>query len=288
MALNFPASPANGQTYTESGTTWQFDGTAWNIVGTSSTLIVPNVFNTISVTGEDNITPNILQDTLTFVAGANISIATDSVEKTLTITSTASGGGGGATQNLFETIQSDSGSTLANSPTDTLSIIGGSNIGTSIVGDSLTINYNGPAIPSDLTDLTDITAANVSVSNFYEHAICTLRVDNISTSAYTFNSHYSGSNPNIYVLAGTTIAFDLSQIPGHPFEIQDPTSTPYNTGLVHVATDGTVSTGSSAQGKDSGVLYWRIQESISGNYRYQCQNHSSMVGAITIKRLSVV
>ena len=115
-----------------------------------------------------------------------------------------------------------------------------------------------------------------------------LRVDNDGTSAYTFPSHYSGNNPTIYALAGTTIAFDLSEISGHPFEIQDPTSTPYNTGLVHVSTNGTVSTGSNAQEKTDGVLYWRIPESISGTYRYQCTSHGSMVGGIVIKRLSVI
>ena len=92
------------------------------------------------------------------------------------------------------------------------------------------------------------------------------------------------------MISGTTVAFDLSQISGHPFAIQNSTGSAYSTGLVHVATDGTVSTGSNAQGKSSGVLYWRVQESLSSppNYRYQCTSHSGMVGAITIKRLSTL
>ena len=119
-------------------------------------------------------------------------------------------------------------------------------------------------------------------------AIAMLTVNNTGTSAYTFNSHYTGNNPTVYGLAGTTLAFDLTNATGHPFEIQDPTSNPYNTGLVHVDTDGTVTTGSNAQGKSSGVLYWQIPESISGTYRYQCQSHIAMVGGISIKRLSVI
>ena len=115
-----------------------------------------------------------------------------------------------------------------------------------------------------------------------------LRVDNVGTSAYTFNSHYAGNNPTIYVLAGTTIAFDLSAIPGHPFQIQDSAGDPYNTGLVHVSTTGVVSIGAAAQDKSTGTLYWRIPESIFGTYRYQCQSHVAMVGGITIKRLSVI
>lgn len=138
------------------------------------------------------------------------------------------------------------------------------------------------------TNLTEATTASLTIDKIYEPAIAMYRVDNVGTSAYTMSSHYSGNNPTIYVLAGTTIAFDLDDIPSLPFEIQDPLGDPYNTGLVHVAPDGTVSIGTNAQGKSNGTLYWRVPESISGGYRYQCQTQPSMVGAITIKRLSVI
>ena len=49
-----------------------------------------------------------------------------------------------------------------------------------------------------------------------------------------------------------------------------------------------ISTGASANGKDGGTLYWEVPETISGNYRYQCTLHPAMVGAITIKRISVI
>lgn len=64
--------------------------------------------------------------------GANLSIAAGTLNAT-------TGGGGGGSQNLWETITADTGSTTANSTTDTLTIAGGSNITTSIVGDTLTI-----------------------------------------------------------------------------------------------------------------------------------------------------
>ena len=139
------------------------------------------------------------------------------------------------------------------------------------------------------TDLTD-APSGLTPANFYESAITTFRVTNTGTSSYEFDSHYTGPNPTIFVLSGTTVAFDLTNIGGHPFAIQDSTGTNYNTGLVHVATDGTVSTGSNAQGKSSGTLYWRIQESLGSppNYRYQCTSHIGMVGAVTIKRLSSI
>jgi len=54
-----------------------------------------------------------------------------------------SGGGGGTTQNLFEGITADTGSTTASAPTDVLTVAGGTEISTSIVGDTLTINMTG-------------------------------------------------------------------------------------------------------------------------------------------------
>ena len=53
------------------------------------------------------------------------------------------GGGGGTTQNLFEGITADTGSTTASAPTDVLTVAGGTNIETSIAGDTLTINMTG-------------------------------------------------------------------------------------------------------------------------------------------------
>ncbi len=62
----------------------------------------------------------------------------------------------------------------------------------------------------------------------------------------------------------------------------------YNEGLTHVTTAGMVTTGLLAQGKTSGTLYWKILSTISGNYRYICSIHSSMVGVITIKDFSTI
>lgn len=201
------------------------------------------------------------------------------------------GGSGEVNQNAFSNIAVSGQTTVAaDTATDTLTVVGGSGISvtTDAGTDTITITSTVTSGASDFDQLGDASTANLSIDKIYEPAIAMLRVDNQGTSAYTFPSHYSGNNPTIYVIGGTTIAFDLDAIPGHPFEIQDPLSNPYNTGLVHVATDGTVSTGSNAQGKQSGTLYWRVPESISGGYRYQCQSHVAMVGSIQVKRLSVI
>ena len=134
--------------------------------------------------------------------------------------------------------------------------------------------------------LSDVTTASIDIGKIYEPAIAMLRVDNVGTSAYTFPSHYSGNNPTIYAISGTTIAFDLDEIAGHPFEIQDNTLSALTSNLVHVTSNGTVSTNTMAQGKSSGTLYWRIPEGSPGTYVYQCQSHASMFGTVTVKDLS--
>lgn len=49
--------------------------------------------------------------------------------------------GAGSTQNLWETIAADTGSTTANTATDTLTVAGGTDISTEISSDTLTVNF---------------------------------------------------------------------------------------------------------------------------------------------------
>jgi plastocyanin len=103
-------------------------------------------------------------------------------------------------------------------------------------------------------------------------------------SAYRFDQYGTVDDPAIYIRAGETIAFNLNNA-GHPFAIRVSNGgANYNTGLTHVATDGTVSTGSDAQGKVSGKLYWKVPYELLGNtYVYQCTVHAGMVGNIVIE-----
>jgi len=107
---------------------------------------------------------------------------------------------------------------------------------------------------------------------------------------YLFTFPFSGENtPQLYLNRGTTIAFKLN-VSGHPFLIQsDPSGgTSFaneSDGLVHVDANGNVSTGASAQAKETGTLYFTLPFDIDGTdstvYRYRCQIHSSMVNSIT-------
>ena len=169
-------------------------------------------------------------------------------------------------QNLFVQVDGDTGTTTADSTADVLTIAGGTDISTAVSGDTVTINYTGTVNPPTLPAITQLAVTpNFSI-------------------AYRMDQYGTTDNPTVYAISGTTIAFDLTNVtPSHPFAIEDSGGTQYNDGLVHIAPDGTVSTGSNAQGKIEGVLYWKIPIGTTGNYFYQCTFHSAMRGTITIK-----
>lgn len=107
----------------------------------------------------------------------------------------------------------------------------------------------------------------------------------VTTPVFNYNiDSYSGDNPGIYVHAGTTLSFDLQVGASHPFVIRESNGGANITNnLTHVAPDGTTTTGSSAQGKINGKLFWKIPFSYAGNtVVYQCTAHSSMVGNINV------
>jgi plastocyanin len=259
-----------------------------------------NVFNTVD--GDTGTTTaNSTTDTLTIAGGANIS--TQISGDTVTIAYTGSPNSGEENQNAFTNVASDSGTAVADSKTDTLTIAGGTNISTAVAGDTVTINYSGTNTLATLTD-TDTTGAiagNVLVyngSSWVDHgqtvdqmaypAITTLTVTADSFNGYKFDQYGNTEDPTIYALAGATIAFKLSGLGSHPFLIQTSGGSNYDNGLVHVETTGAESTGSSAQGKTSGTLYWKVPANISGNYQYRCSSHSAMQGTIVIKSMASI
>ena len=137
---------------------------------------------------------------------------------------------------------------------------------------------------STLAALSEINTADLDVHDVAFPAT-TVHVITPNGSSSWRSDHYGTSdNPTLYVNAGETIAFDLTSVTSsHPFQINTAGGSAYDTGLVHIAPDGTRTTGNAAQGKISGVLYWKVPGSISGTYKYICQVHSSqMIGDIVI------
>jgi hypothetical protein len=245
-----------------------------------------NAFSTIAVAGQSTVVADTLADTLTLVAGSNITITTDSVTDSITI---SAGSVGGASDSFSTIAVAGQSNVVADSAADTLTLVAGTGISiiTDASTDTVTITNTVSAGATVFTGLSDVTSASLTVDKIYLPAITMLAVTNNGASSYRFDQYGSVDDPTIYAINATTIAFNL-QATGHPFLIQDNAGNNYNTGLVHISTSGIVTTGASAQGKDSGTLYWKIPDSISGNYRYQCSVHAAMVGTINIKNFGSI
>ena len=127
------------------------------------------------------------------------------------------------------------------------------------------------------------------------------------TSNYVFSGYNAdGTNandPSLYLLAGHTYIFDLAYASGsHPFAIRtggsaslggtNLTSSNGGNNLIHIDTDGTVTTGTSANAQSSGYLIWKVphftanQHASQGDYHYQCTSHAAMFGQIFIMSVS--
>lgn len=108
-------------------------------IGAGST---DTAFSIVRVAGQSDILSANTSSIVNFAAGANISLTTNPVTGTVTIASTG-GGGGGVTGNAFTTIAvSGQSPVVADSATETLTLIAGPNITltTNPAGDAITIS----------------------------------------------------------------------------------------------------------------------------------------------------
>ena len=115
-------------------------------IANTSPNVDQNIFNTVRVSGQTDVTTASVNGVLTFVAGTNTTLTTDNTGKSVTINSS------GSTQNLFSTIDAETGSATASSATDTFTINGDplSGIQTAIAGNVLTITNTNPTSNQNL------------------------------------------------------------------------------------------------------------------------------------------
>jgi len=131
--------------------------------------------------------------------------------------------------------------------------------------------------------------------------------DTSSYNYYTFSGYNADgtdvNDPSLYLIAGHTYVFYLAFNNGsHPFAIRtggsdssggtNLTSSNGGNNLIHISTNGTVTTGTSANAKSSGWLIWKVphftanQKASVGDYHYQCTAHAAMFGQIFIMSVS--
>ena len=193
------------------------------------------------------------------------------------------GSEGGATQNLFATVSGDTGSTTANSVTDTLTIAGGNDIVTSVSGDTVTVAFNGTLITTfaALTD-TDVPSITQGDSLYWNGTDWVVTrspmtwwdLGNNASNHFTFSGPGFSSatdDPTLYVMRGMTYAFDnTANGANHPFRIQSSaglSGTPYTTGQ---------------SGSGTSILYWTVPMDSPNTLYYQCTVHSLMNGTINV------
>jgi len=190
---------------------------------------------------------------------------------------------GASLQNLFATVAGDTGSTTANSTSDTLTVAGGTNITTAVSGDTVTVNFDG-TIYSTFASLTDTSVSSIVQGQSLFHNGTAWTVSNSPLIWWELNSNgstdftFAGpgfasatNDPTLYVMRGMTYAFDNTVLGGaHPFRIQSTqglTGTPY--------TDGQSGSGTS-------VLYWTVPMGAPNTLYYQCTLHAAMNGTINV------
>ena len=226
--LNSTTLVANGLTYpTSDGSSGQAlvtDGSG--NLSFSSISAGGNAFGTIAVSGQSNVAADSNSDTLTLVAGSNITLTTDASGDSVTIASS----GGGTTQNLFETIAvSGQSDIVADGATDTLTFAAGSNITlTTTPGtDTLTIAASGGEVTvqeegsSLSTAATTLNFVGSGVTATGSGATKTITIPGGSSSAasdtlkrfvYTTSSSttaFSGSDDNSETLSYTVGAVQV-------------------------------------------------------------------------------
>ena len=180
----------------------------------------------------------------------------------------------------------DEGSALSTSAT-TLNFVGA---GVSATGTgatkTITISGGGGGGSTAINDLTDVTVSSPVAGDtlVYDGSgwvqaqtpVSQLLVTADGSSGYRFTGagfpSTSSNNPTLYLKKGQTYYFINNSGGSHPFRIQSTTGTggtAYNTGVTN-------------NNASSGPIIFHVSMDTPGTLYYQCTNHGSMQGTITI------
>jgi hypothetical protein len=187
------------------------DGTLdFSVTGGGS---VSEAFKTISVSGQSDVVADAAADTLTLVAGSNMTITTNASGDEITFASS----GGGGSQNLFSTIAvSGQSNVVADSTTDTLTLVAGSNI-------TLTTDASSDSI----TIASSASGSGGSSSTFAKNTFA----GDGSTTDFTLSTSMTNEDglivfidgvyqaDNVYSVSGTTLTFATAPVNGRVIEV---------------------------------------------------------------------
>jgi len=176
---------------------------------------------------------------------------------------------------------------------DNTSTIGTINLATQTLG---FVGTNG--ITTTVNDANNTIETKLTADFYADNYLPASAVFDVTHGGgyYFFNSHYSGNSPTLYLKSGHTYAFKLN-VAGHPFFLQTipnpsggyPVSysagNPYTTGLVHVSTNGTVTTGAVGP-QIAGTLYFKVPTNSNSKIYYACSNHAYMGNTIVLGSLT--
>lgn len=245
---NFTADTGSVSASTNNDTLNVLGGTGMDTSISGANLTITNtdtgsaqaIFKNFAVAGQNTVRAEINNDTLTLIEGANITITTDDVNDTITISSPDAGGtvtsvsvaGGdglsssgspittsgtitltntdkGSSQNIFKNVASDSGTAVADNNNDTLTIAGGTNVTTAVVGDTLTINSTDEFVGT-VTSVAASAGSGISVSGSPITTSGTLTITNTdrgSSQAIFKNFAVSGQSTVVADSNNDTLTF---------------------------------------------------------------------------------
>ena len=177
-----PVTTSGTLTVTGAGTTSQY------IRGDGTLATLPGGFTSFNITGGSGSAQTITDgNTITLAQGTGISTVAGATD-TVTITNTDTG----SSQNIFKNVASDSGTAVADNNNDTLTIAGGTNVSTAVVGDTLTITATDTN--TTYTAGTGLTLSGTVFNANVDGTQTTLANNSTTTSARTYKVQVDSSD----------------------------------------------------------------------------------------------